>query len=498
MKRYLLELIVFICGAVVMILELVGSRVLAPYLGTSIVVWTSLIGIILGSLSVGYWWGGKIADREPSYHVFSLIIFIAAVLIGLSTAVKSPVLDFLQDHVESFHISAVVGTLILFAPASVVLGMISPYAVRLKIHDLDTSGTTVGTLYAISTVGSIAGTFLAGFYLIAYFGSTKILIVLSAVLVATSVFAYAGKSLALRGAVLGLLILGFLAAHSYEDFLRKQGIVEVDTQYNRVTIRAGIDERTGRPTRVMVTNPREVQSAMYTDSDDDLVLGYTRFFRLIRHFNPGVKSGLMIGGAGYSYPKDFLKAFPGASLDVVEIDPQFTALARQYFNLADDPRLRVHHQDGRTFLNRSRGYYDAIFGDAFSSLYSIPYQLTTVETVRRMYGLLNDGGVVLVNIISAIEGERGRFLRAEYRTFRAVFPQVYLLPVYSPGDGLELQNVMLVALRTAKIPPFFSSDPELNGYLSNVWTRPVAEDIPILTDDHAPVDNYILKIIRDL
>src|SRR4030042_2038573 len=186
-KKFLLEIVVFVSGASVMILEITGSRVLAPYLGTSIFVWTSLIGIVLGSLSLGYWWGGKLADKKPSYKIFSLIIFVAASMIGMIAFVKLFVLVFLQLVISDIPTRAVISTLILFAPANVVLGMVSPYAVKLKIKSITKAGTTVGNLYAVSTIGSIAGTFLAGFLLISYLGNTKILLFLSIVLVLTSI-----------------------------------------------------------------------------------------------------------------------------------------------------------------------------------------------------------------------------------------------------------------------------------------------------------------------
>ena len=169
MQKYILEIIVFICGAAVMILELVGSRIMAPYLGTSIVVWTSLIGIILGFLSLGYWWGGKVADQNPSYKMFSFVIFVGAIFVGLIVFIQSMVLNFIQNGITNIYLGTIIATLTLFAVPSALLGMVSPYAVRLKIKDVTTSGRTVGNLYAISTIGSIVGTFAAGFLLIPFF-----------------------------------------------------------------------------------------------------------------------------------------------------------------------------------------------------------------------------------------------------------------------------------------------------------------------------------------
>ncbi|KAF0185555.1 MAG: spermine synthase [Nitrospirae bacterium] len=494
----MLELIVFLCGGVVMILELTGSRILAPYLGTSIVVWTSLIGIILASLSIGYWYGGKLADRNPSDRSLSAIILISAVLVAAITLLKEPVLDWLQSTVASFSVNAILATIILFAPPSIALGMVSPYAVRLRMQDLRTSGSTVGRLYAISTVGSIAGTFLAGFYLIAYFGSTKILLVLAGALLLTSALACARGFMAVRAVLLVFLVLMFVVADVNEQRQKQQGIYSVETRYSHVKVYPSVDETSGRRTRAMVTNPKETQSAMYLDDPADLVLRYTRFYRLIHHFRPDTQTALMIGGAGFSYPKNYLASFSHARLDVVEIDPDFTRLAREHFMLREDARLTVYHEDGRTYLNRTTAKYDAIFGDAFSSFYSVPYQLTTLETVRRIYHALNDNGVVLMNIISSIEGETGQFLRAQVATFKSVFPQVYLFPVGNPEDVEGVQNIMLVALKSPAPPSFRNENPEMNRYLSHLWKKPVADDMPILTDDHAPVDAYMLKVIRTL
>jgi len=186
MRKILLELVVFICGAVVMIFEIVGSRILGPYIGTSIFVWTSLIGIILASLSLGYWFGGKMADRNPSFKQLVWIIIIAAFFIGLTISGKEDLLGLLSRQFTGIRMQAVISTIILFAPASVFLGMVTPYAVRLKIKDVKSSGRTVGNLYAISTIGSIIGTFLAGFVLIPFLGSTNILVLIAALLIITA------------------------------------------------------------------------------------------------------------------------------------------------------------------------------------------------------------------------------------------------------------------------------------------------------------------------
>ena len=496
MKKYNLEAVVFICGGVVMALELVGSRILAPYLGTSIIVWTSLIGVILGCLSLGYWYGGRLADRWPDYRSFSLIILVAGVMVGTVAFLKEYALTWLQNALSDIQIAAPIATFMLFGLPSILLGMIAPYAVRLKMEDVKHSGETVGSLYAISTVGSITGTFVTGYYLISFFGSTKILIVLSLVLVLTSLLAAGRRERIIKTGIALILLAGIAAVDSHSAARERNGFFDRDTRYNRVWIYETIYPATQKPVLALVTNPGEIQSAKLLDGSDDLALNYTKYYRIARHFNPNISSSLLIGGGGYSYVKDYLKKYPYARIDVVEIDPGMTDLAIKHFDLVGNRRLQIFHEDGRTFINRSTKRYDAIFCDAFTSLYAIPFQLTTKESVTKMFALLNENGVALVNIISAIDGDLGMFLRAEYATYKSLFPQVWLFPVSDAYNGMLSQNIMLVALKTDKRPSFKSRDSELDEYLSHIWRGKVNSDLPILTDDLAPVDSYVIRMIH--
>jgi spermidine synthase len=486
----MLELIVFVCGAVVMILEMVGSRILAPYLGSSIIVWSSLIGVVLGCLSLGYWWGGRLADRNPSYRNLSRIILLAAFFTAAIAFSKTFILEYLQSYAGSIHLGSLLATIILFAPPSTLLGMVSPYAVRLKIRDLREAGKTVGGLYAISTLGSILGTFLAGFVLIAFFGSTKILLILSFLLIATSFLASLGDRVAKISGLVVLFAL-YAALGSYETHLAGLGFHDIDTRYSRVFVYPSLQEQTGRPLRVMATHPKAVQSSMYLDEPRQLAVAYTRFYQLAGHFKPDLKRVLMLGGGGYSFPKFILAHYPEVLVDVVEIDPEVTELARKYFELQDDPRLAIYHQDARSFLNAPGKQYDVILGDTFSSHYSIPFHLSTVEAVQKIHATLVDDGIVLVNILAALEGDAGRFLRAELVTFKAVFPQVYLFPVTDPDDRQRWQNIMLVALKATSEPSLRSTRSELDLMLTHLRTEPLSENLPPLTDDYAPVDYFL-------
>lgn len=491
--QYILEIIVFAVGAVVMILELVGSRILAPYLGTSIFVWTSIIGIILGSLSLGYWQGGKLADKNSNYRTFSLILLIAAILIGLNVFLKSFLLTALYGYKGDIRIEAIAASIILFAPASFLLGAISPYAVKLKLQNIASSGATVGNLYALSTIGSITGTFLAGFFLISYFTNTELLLILSLILIFCALTSYGKYPNKIKISLILFLILSFAASSTIENYYRGKGLIDIDTAYNKVWVFPATDLKTGSDIKIMMLN-NETNSAMYMNNDD-LVFDYTNFYPLAGHFSPNFKKSLMLGGGAYSWPKYYLKNYPDASIDVAEIDPILTDISRQYFRLKDDPRLTIYHEDARIFLNETNNKYDVVFGDAFKSMYSVPYQLTTREATEKIYNALNENGTAIINLIGSIEGKRGKFVQAEYKTYKSVFPQVYIFPVENYLDGENVQNIMLVALKSDQKPSFRDVNPEIDKLLQHVWTKEITTDLPILTDDWAPVDQYMMSII---
>ncbi|MFC1623100.1 fused MFS/spermidine synthase [Patescibacteria group bacterium] len=492
-QKYILEIAVFVCGAVVMVFELVGSRILGPYFGTSIFVWTSLIGIVLGSLSLGYYYGGRLADRSPHIKNLALVIFLAAVFVGLVATLKGVFLTFLVSHIPGIKISSIIASIVLFAPVGVLLGMVSPYAAKIKLDDLNSSASTIGSLYAISTLGSIFGTFLAGFYLIPHFGTNKLLIIMAIILLMVSFilsrnFLRRVRVLFLMSLFLGWIMIGWIA-----QIMSDEGFNDIDTEYSRIWIYDAENIEKKARVRIMGIN-NENHSSMFLDSDE-LVNDYTKFYHLARFFNPNFKDTLMLGGAGYSYPKDFLRKYQHATIDVIEIDPRVTELARKYFRLKDDPRLNIFHEDGRVYLNQVDKKYDVIFGDAFSSRCSVPYHLTTKEFIGKEFDALNDDGVVILNLVSSLEGENSLFLNAEYATYKSIFPQVFLFPVMDVNNEDVYQNIILVALKSEKKIDFQSDDPEIEEFLGHLWGEELEIVQPVLTDDHAPVDYYINKIL---
>lgn len=471
-----------------MIFELVGSRVLGPYFWTSVFVWTSLIGVILWSLSIWYflWW--KIADKKVSFETLSFILFISAIFISLMIFLKWILLNFLQDNIIDIKTSSIIASIILFSPTSILLWMVSPYAVKLKLNDLNNSWSIVWNLYAISTTWSIFWTFLSWFYLIPFLGTNKLLFILSIILIINSVLIFPKKKLIFK---LFTIFLIFINLFLFNEFNNK--IIDVDTVYNRIWIYDYFNTKEDKLARIMWIN-NENHSSMFLNSDE-LVNEYTKYYHLAKHFNPDFKTTLMFWWAWYSFPKDFLNKYPKATIDVVEIDPKITELAKKYFNLKDNPNLNIFHEDWRVFLNKTQNKYDVIFWDAFSSHYSIPYQLTTKEAIQKKYNILNEDWIVILNIISSLEWEKNDFLRAEYKTYKSIFPQVFLFPVSNPYNSDKVQNIILVALKSNKNYNFSSKYTTLNEFLKHLRKNEIDTNIPILTDDFAPVDYYINKNI---
>ncbi len=496
MKRFILEIDVFAAGAVVMIFELAGSRALAPYVGTSLFVWTSLIGVILGSLSLGYYLGGILSDRNASLRSFSVLLLLSGIFMGISTLTMDFVLSQCSRFIFDVRWSSLISCLLLFSVPSVFLGMITPYAMRMAMTNVSTSGKTVGRISAFSTLGSIFGTFTAGFFLIPFVGTTNILFSISLVMIGISMITSGASFLREKLVFLILITLAWSGVIFIKGRAEERGFLDVDTLYHRVWIYESKEEKTGRPILRLVTN-KEMSSAMYLDTESsELPFLYLNYYRLAEYYSPEFRNALMIGGGGYAFPKYFLEKYPEASIDVIEIDPGLTELAKKYFRLVPDPRLTIFHEDGRIFLNRNTEKYDVIYGDAFRSFFSIPYHLTTQESIEKMYGALNDQGVVILNVIGSFEGEGSEFLRAEYRTFASVFPEVDLYPVRYPNDPERIQNIMLVAAKGNPVLSGKGTDSDLQAMIDSQWEKELALDLPILTDDFAPTDYYISRAIR--
>ncbi len=490
-KNFILEITVFVCGALVMIYEITGSRLLAPYIGTSTYVWTSLIGVILAALSLGYWLGGKAADKKPDIKILASVIFLAGGAVALTIFLKDVILSFIALSPFILEIKAVLAAILLFAPASVLLGFVTPYVVKLKMSDLADAGKTVGRLYALSTIGSIFGTFLAGFFLIPFVGSIRTLYLIGACLIALSILLVPFAFTRVNLMILVLFVFGISISELHSFYLRKANdLHDIDTEYSRIQIFTTTDEESGRQIRNLAFDPHYTQSRMYLDSDE-LASEYIKFYHLIRHFKPDFQKTLMIGGAGYSFPKNYLETYPNAEIDVVEIDPNMTEIAKRFFRLEENPRLKIIHEDGRVFLNQAGSEkYDAVLMDAFGSLFSVPFQLTTIEAVREINRVLKPDGIVIFNLGGALEGTASRFFQAEFATYKKVFPQVFVFKVDDEKSDSQVQNLIIVACKSNNPALFNSREPEISQLLSHLYNQDFPDSQPILTDDLAPVEYY--------
>ncbi len=420
------------------------------------------------------------------------ILFLAGLTVFFILLTQEVVLPFAMTL--GIKWGSVVSTLLLFTFPSILLGMVSPYAIRLKTQSVASSGETAGNLYAISTIGSIFGTFLAGFYLIPNFSSTQITLGLSFVLLVASLFGGIDK---LKIFLLPLVVIALPAF----TLLPSNFLLETDSAYNHIKVADLIKKSSGQNIRVLFL-ASESHSIIYLDHPDQIFTLYHRFSLLDSLFKPEIKKALTLGGGAYVGPINFLKRYPRAEMTAVEIDPKVTQVAKNYFNLKDDPRLKIYHQDGRIFLNLNQEIYDAVYGDAFSSSFSIPFQLTTKQAAQKIYDSLADDGIYILNLISSLQGEKSLFFQAEYKTLKEVFPQVYVFPTrYYQNQNLEKgQNIVMIA---TKNPQRFSrqyleknATAEQKELLKH-WQEEVeiSPDTRILTDNFAPVDYYISKLL---
>ena len=490
-SNLVLEFTVFVCGALVMIYEIIGSRLLSPYIGTSTYVWTSLIGVILAALSLGYWLGGKSADRNPDLKILAAVIFGAGGLVSITILLKDVVLAFIAQMPFGLEIKSVVAAILLFAPASVLLGFVTPYAVKLKMARFEDAGKTVGRLYALSTVGSIVGTFAAGFLLIPFVGSVRTLYLIGATLIGLSLLLAPFAISRTNIAILLMFIFGIATSEALMFAQYKTNdLHDIDTEYSRIQVFKTTDTRTEKPIRAIATDPFFIQSAMYLDSDE-LALRYAPYYHLIAHFKPDFQKTLLIGGAGYTFPRDYLKKYPTAEIEVVEIDAQMTEIAKKFFKLEENPRLKITHEDGRIFLNNAPDkQYDAVLMDAFGTLFSVPYHLTTREAVAQISRTLTDDGIVIFNLGGAIEGDGSVFLKAELATYKEIFPQVHLFKVNADYPNDQFQNLIIAALKQPVPANLTSTNPNFSALLATIYQSNITLDKNILTDDLAPVEYY--------
>ncbi len=485
MQKRKLEIIVFLSGAIGMGLELIAARVLSPYVGSSNVVWTSIIGIILASMSIGYWLGGKQADKNADTNVLSNILLFSALFTSIIPIFETLIVKQIANLIPNLIVAAILCAIVVFSIPSFLLAMISPFAVKIKSNEEKEIGSISGRISSLSTIGSIVGTFLMGFVLIPSIGVSNINIGITILLIIMSIIVrnkrekqYIYTVITVTCIIFILLILGkYFFKINNPDIL-----LDTDSQYSRIWIK---QINTSQNTYKTLQVDKGIES--YIDSKTgEMGAKYLRYYDLFEYLNKDAKSTLLIGGAAYTYPMHYLQKYEDKSIDVIEIDDKMTQLAQEEFGLdVNNNRLKIYTQDGRTFLNYSKNKYDTILIDAFKGM-NAPFELTTYEALKHAKDMLNEDGIVITNIIGSIQGNESKFIEYEYATYKALFDDVKVFTV-ATKDKNERQNLILIGIKGNP-----ETDKEKTAEYESFLGMEVIDfntNKSIVTDDYAPIGN---------
>jgi len=513
-KRYIL-LTVFISGMTTLGVELSAGRLLDPFFGNSLVVWASIIGLMLLYLTVGYFIGGRWADKDPRAGTMFQITAWGAFLIGLIPLISSPVLRWSIAGFFNYNAGilggSLIGVLVLFSVPIILLGMVSPFAIRLNLSDVEHGGNTAGSIYALSTLGSLLGTFLPVLVLIPNLGTRLTFLTLSLLLLVISLgglfliqFKWVWAYLTMP-----LILVGLYLLWPSGPIKPVPGLVfETESSYNYIQVVDYVNPNSGQTWRSLQLNEGQGIHSTYNPNypDHPVVDGVWDYFLVAPYFNNPpfteneVNSLLIIGSAAGTISKSYSHIYGDIPIDGVEIDPQIIAVGRDYFEMTE-PNLTTHAQDGRYFLTHADQTYDVIAVDAYRPPY-IPFHLTTQEFFQEIYDHLNEDGIVAINAGRTINDYS--LVNALGTTMKSVFPNVYVLDV--PDYGSTLGNSLVIATRQpTQLDNFAWNTSQLQHPLlqlvasrslnARVWEFQPPEDAIVFTDDKAPVEQVIHNLI---
>ena len=476
-----LYVLVFVGGVASLGAEIAAARLLAPYFGASTIVWANTIGVVLVALSIGYWLGGRFADRHPHLRGLCMLMLVAAVLIALVPFASRPFLSFSVDAFENISagifVGSLLGVLVLVAVPVILLGAISPWAIRLAVPDVEHAGRVAGRLYAVSTAGSLAGTMISALLLIPFAGTQRTFLAFA---IALGLVAAIG--LGWRYALAPVALAAVLAAPVGTVKATDEGEIlfegETTHQYARVIVQDDGD-------RILELNEGQAIHSLYRPGSyltDGVWDGYLAL-PLVALDRPPRRLA-MLGNAAGTVARAYGRFFPRTEIDAVEIDAELTELGMRFFDLRN-PRMEVYEEDARPFLHRSDGDYDAIMVDAYRQPY-IPFYLATRDFFELARDRLAPGGVVIVN---AGHPEGNDDLETVLgSTLAAVFPSVL-------RDPLRDRNTLLVASEAdASAANLRAAIPRLPRDLREVAADQASRLEPRLagsevwTDDRAPVE----------
>jgi len=504
LKKPILLSTVFFTGACVLIIEVVAIRILSPYFGNTIFNYSSVITVILAALSVGYYAGGKLADKNPSLRLFYGIILCGGLTVLLMQLINERYLAAISGHFSMMMGPLVSASILFFIPA-LLLGTLSPFAIKLmKVHVPDEGvGSISGKVFFWSTVGSIVGSLAAGFILIPRVGIDRIVISAGIALSVLGFLALMLMKTEARKVVVATVAIALLTYATIDQMSKKNPDVlfERDGVYKKLIIkrmRMPMDQRTS------LTLFEDLAPAgwMYEDSDEHVV-DYTKYYDLYKIFTPEAKDILAIGGGGYVVPRSYYNDIPDATIDVVEIEPTLFDLGKRYFRVPTSDRLRNHIADGRRFLKNSEKKYDVIYSDAFFLFATVPHHLATKEFFELAQSKLDDGGVFIGNFFGDLNNRPDSLIYSLIKTFSSVFENSYYFAVLSPRTTLP-QNVIFVGYNSNRKFDFraldldnhnsalISSLPQKLLDVSKIDFSPY----PLFTDNYSPTEYFTALVLK--
>lgn len=493
MRAVRLYALVFAAGFCSLGVELTAARLLAPFFGTSTLVWANVIGLTLLYLSVGYWLGGRIADRWPHPRQLGLCVLLAAAAIAALPFLTRPLLSASADAFSSVEtgvvLSSFAAVLLLFAVPITALGAVAPWAIRLAVHSVDEAGRVAGRLYALSTVGSLLGTFASVLLLVPWIGTRRTLLVFAALLGLAAL-----PLLPRRAAVVPLLAVVLIAIpeHGVKAAPGDRVLWEGETPYQFAQI---VEDAQGR--RVLRLNEGWATHSIRPGSTG-LVGGYWDRLLCLPPLI-GAEQGRLavLGNAGGTTAVQYARFWPAWTVDGVEIDDRVSQLGYRYLDMGQ-AHLTVHTADARPWLDRSAARFDGIVIDAYRQPY-IPFHLVTREFFRSVRDHLAPGGAVMINV-GAPPGHEQALARIA-GTMATVFPVVEQAPA-------NAFNTVVWGFRDAATAA--GAPNRLAGAptpLTPICAALAADAEPIapigdpLTDDHAPIewltDTALLAYLRE-
>jgi spermidine synthase len=479
--RLPLEALVFAVGLSTLGAEIAATRLLAPFFGTSTVIWANTIAVVLLALAAGYKLGGVLGDRRPSLAPLCTCVLVGSGLLAVTPFIAHPFLSLSVSAFDEVSVGAfaasLFGTLVLVAVPLILLGTVSPWATRIAIASVEEAGAVSGRLYAISTVGSLIGVFFVALWAIEAIGSQRTFLVLAAVPAAVAAAGLGPRAALVPVALVAALFIPPGTTKGAEDAVV---LYEVETPYQYARV---IEEEDGD--RLLELNEGQAIHSLWRPGTV-LTGGYWDGF-LTMPFATG--SGrppariAALGTAAGTVPRAYAKYYPQTVIDAVDIDPELFKIGHRYFGLEARPQLREHTQDARPFLRQTDERYDAIFVDAYRQPY-IPFYLTTREFFELVQDRLNPGGSVIVNI-GAPNGSTA-LEEAMTATMRAVFGHVVRDQIRSQNALVMAADVPLRASAVAGAPV----PAELRGLAQESAARfegPLTGG-SVFTDDRAPVE----------